>query len=786
MVELNHRDRQIKVKIVYYGPPVGGKTTNLQILHQHAEAARRGEMISINSAQDRTILFDLLPLRSAGFRGFDLRLQILAVPGQAMYATTRRLVLKNADSLVFVANSAVDRWEENLQSFREMTQNLLAHRLDPATMPLVFQYNKRDLPKVMDMEFMDRALNARKVDSIPAVAVRGEGVLETFSAILMRTIQDLAKRYAVLENTKGQPAWQWTQQAVLSMFGTTSLGGRGAHPARRVAAGPGNAGGHEHRHRPESAARAARGRAHALRGRAAVPTSPRTGPAPSGGAVPAAPRSQRGATPIPKRRVPRARRLRRSRRRPCGSDREARKQDRPSGGPGRAAAGAAHAPEPQAATAGPIAAESRPRPWSWRRPRSRARPTRAPSARGARVAPGGRSPPPRRRRVRPCRAPTHGRRRRWSRATPKPRPSSGPRSTTCAKSATAPATASSTSRGWWPPPRRCSGARSLQETLAPVLARLAEVAGASHASFLVPEGPHRLRAAALLGLSDDPLLVSSTAMRHVIEATEHDAKPRFHEAADNLEVGQALDRKDAPFAALLAVPVRTPRGLQGIFGLYYSADAARPGRGHPGPPRLHGPRPHRGPRAAGHARNREERRARPRDGPRGHRVGPRPRGGGELAPRPARAARPHARPAGGAPVVHRGVRAPRAFPGHGPAGRPLAPRLQQGRDPAGHDLPRRPPGRGRGERASVQLAPGAEAVWGDQALVRLALRAMVEHVGGTARAAAPSRSAPPRLRERSSSASVSWTPRPAPPPRRRPRASASGWCAVSPSCTAAA
>ncbi|HVQ28148.1 MAG TPA: GTPase domain-containing protein, partial [Vicinamibacteria bacterium] len=225
MVELNHRDRQIKVKIVYYGPPVGGKTTNLQILHQHAEAARRGEMISINSSQDRTILFDLLPLRSAGFRGFDLRLQILAVPGQAMYATTRRLVLKNADSLVFVANSAVDRWEENLQSFREMTQNLLAHRLDPATMPLAFQYNKRDLPKVMDMEFMDRALNARKVDSIAAVAVRGEGVLETFSAILMRTIQDLAKRYAVLENTKGQPAWQWTQQAVLSMFGTTSLGG---------------------------------------------------------------------------------------------------------------------------------------------------------------------------------------------------------------------------------------------------------------------------------------------------------------------------------------------------------------------------------------------------------------------------------------------------------------------------------------------------------------------------------------------------------------------------------
>src|SRR5262245_1510132 len=223
MVELNHRDRQIKVKIVYYGPPLGGKTTNLQVLHQHADAARRGDMISINSAQDRTILFDLVPLRTTGFRGFDLRLQILAVPGQAMYAATRRLVLKGADSLVFVANSAVDRWDENIASFREMTQNLLTHHLDPAAMPLVFQYNKRDLPQVMDLEFMDRAMNVRKADSIPAVAVRGEGVLETFAAILMRTIQDLSRRYSILDTTKGQPAWQWTQQAVENMFGTTTI-----------------------------------------------------------------------------------------------------------------------------------------------------------------------------------------------------------------------------------------------------------------------------------------------------------------------------------------------------------------------------------------------------------------------------------------------------------------------------------------------------------------------------------------------------------------------------------
>ncbi len=224
MVELNHRDRTIKVKVVYYGPPVGGKTTNLQILHRSAAAKRRGELISINSAQDRTILFDLLPLRTPGFRGFDLRLQVLAVPGQAMYSATRRLVLKGADSLVFVANSALDRWEENIQSYREMTQNLQTHRLDPLQMPLVLQYNKRDLPQVLEVEALDRALNARHAEVVPAVAVRGEGVLETFGVILARTVQDLASRYAILDVKEAAPARQWAEQALVDLFGRTRLG----------------------------------------------------------------------------------------------------------------------------------------------------------------------------------------------------------------------------------------------------------------------------------------------------------------------------------------------------------------------------------------------------------------------------------------------------------------------------------------------------------------------------------------------------------------------------------
>jgi signal recognition particle receptor subunit beta len=223
MVELNHRDRTIKVKIVYYGPPVGGKTTNLQILHHYASARRRGDLISVNSAQDRTILFDLLPLKTAGFRGFDLRLQILAVPGQAMYAATRRLVLKGADSLVFVANSALDRWEENIQSYREMVQNLISHHLDPGQMPLVFQYNKRDLPQVLEEEALDRAVNVRQAPAVPAIAVRGDGVLETFTAILAATVQDLAQRYAVLDVKDSAPAREWAERAVHGLYGTDRL-----------------------------------------------------------------------------------------------------------------------------------------------------------------------------------------------------------------------------------------------------------------------------------------------------------------------------------------------------------------------------------------------------------------------------------------------------------------------------------------------------------------------------------------------------------------------------------
>ena len=130
-MELRTRDRVVQLKVVYYGPAVCGKTTNLQMLHAAALARHRGELITVNSQQERTILFDLLPLRGVGFHGFDIRFQLVAVPGQAPYGATRRLVMRGTDAIVFVANSAADRLDENVASLREMNENLKANGLDP-------------------------------------------------------------------------------------------------------------------------------------------------------------------------------------------------------------------------------------------------------------------------------------------------------------------------------------------------------------------------------------------------------------------------------------------------------------------------------------------------------------------------------------------------------------------------------------------------------------------------------------------------------------------------------
>ena len=219
MVEISHRERVVRAKIVYYGPAAGGKTTNLVVLHRRADPKRRGEMVSVNSTQDRTILLDLLPMKTPAFRGYELRFQVIAVPGQRMYAASRKLLLNGADAVVFVANSAADRWEETIQSLREMNQNLLAHGLDPTTIPVAFQYNKRDLPEVTPLEAMDRTLNARRSASFPAVAIREEGVLETFKAVLLLTMEDITKRFKLGASVRNaRTIEEWTAESMRAIF----------------------------------------------------------------------------------------------------------------------------------------------------------------------------------------------------------------------------------------------------------------------------------------------------------------------------------------------------------------------------------------------------------------------------------------------------------------------------------------------------------------------------------------------------------------------------------------
>ncbi len=224
MVEINHREHFIRAKILYYGPAAGGKTTNLQALHRRALEDKRLDLVSVNTAQDRTILFDLLPLTTPAFRTYDLRFQIIAVPGQRLYAATRKMLLKNADTIVFVANSAADRREENLQSMKEMTKYLLEHGMDPSTLPIVFQYNKRDLPSTTAVEVMERGLNARRSESFPAVAIHEKGVLESFAAALRCTMTELSTRYNIGESLNDpRSAMEWTERTMRETFGVSGI-----------------------------------------------------------------------------------------------------------------------------------------------------------------------------------------------------------------------------------------------------------------------------------------------------------------------------------------------------------------------------------------------------------------------------------------------------------------------------------------------------------------------------------------------------------------------------------
>lgn len=204
MVQINFTGKEILTKIVYYGPALCGKTTNLQLLHKMTDPDRKTKLFSINTDQDRTLFFDLLPLSLGRIYGYRIKLQIYTVPGQVHYASTRRAVLAGADGVVFVANSLRGSMDDNLQSFQDLAANLPYNGLDMETIPLVVQYNKRDLPDVYSYVELEKSLNTLKAPSFEAVAINGKGVLETFVAIAKRMINNVVARYRLDRGGKGK------------------------------------------------------------------------------------------------------------------------------------------------------------------------------------------------------------------------------------------------------------------------------------------------------------------------------------------------------------------------------------------------------------------------------------------------------------------------------------------------------------------------------------------------------------------------------------------------------
>ncbi len=194
MVFLNYTTMQVTAKIVYYGPGLCGKTTNLQWIHGRTAPASRGEMISLETQTDRTLFFDLLPLDVGMIGGMKVRLQLYTVPGQVFYNATRRLVLKGADGIVFVADSQQAALEPNEESISNLYRNLEELGVEPHEVPIVFQYNKRDLSNILSVAELDEALNPTGVPCFEAAAVHGVGVFETLKEISRRTLDAVRER----------------------------------------------------------------------------------------------------------------------------------------------------------------------------------------------------------------------------------------------------------------------------------------------------------------------------------------------------------------------------------------------------------------------------------------------------------------------------------------------------------------------------------------------------------------------------------------------------------------
>jgi mutual gliding-motility protein MglA len=190
---INYASREINCKIVYYGPGLCGKTTNLQFIYQKTAPEAKGKMISLATETERTLFFDFLPLALGEIRGFKTRFHLYTVPGQVFYDASRKLILKGVDGVVFVADSQEERFDANIESLENLKVNLEEQGYELEKIPFVIQYNKRDLPNVTSLEELRNLLNSDGVPEFEACATTGEGVFETLKAVAKLILIDLKK-----------------------------------------------------------------------------------------------------------------------------------------------------------------------------------------------------------------------------------------------------------------------------------------------------------------------------------------------------------------------------------------------------------------------------------------------------------------------------------------------------------------------------------------------------------------------------------------------------------------
>ena len=192
MSMINYASREINCKVVYYGSGLGGKTTNLEYVYSRVNPDSKGKMVSLATETDRTLFFDFLPIDLGEIRGFKTRFHLYTVPGQVYYNASRRLILKGVDGLIFVADSQRSRMEANVEAMHNLYENMESYGYDIEAIPFIIQYNKRDLSDILPLEELRAALNPMGVPDFEAVAIEGDGVFQTLSAVSKKVIKSLS------------------------------------------------------------------------------------------------------------------------------------------------------------------------------------------------------------------------------------------------------------------------------------------------------------------------------------------------------------------------------------------------------------------------------------------------------------------------------------------------------------------------------------------------------------------------------------------------------------------